>query len=130
MKKIMITLFSICCVFCMALSVQAAIVDSGKCGDDVSWVLEDNGTLTISGTGEMYKNENAGDFEYHEYKDSIKKVIIKSGVTYIGRAAFASLGNMESIEIQPGVKTVGSYAFDNCYSLTSIEFPEGLTVLR
>ncbi len=33
---------------------------SGTCGDNVSWTLDDEGTLTISGTGDM---EDYPDFE-------------------------------------------------------------------
>ena len=29
-------------------------VDSGTCGENVSWTLYDNGQLVISGTGDMY----------------------------------------------------------------------------
>ena len=29
------------------------IVASGECGDDLTWTLDDQGTLTISGTGSM-----------------------------------------------------------------------------
>ena len=35
--------------------VPAAADTSGRCGEDVTWVLDpDTGVLTISGTGEMY----------------------------------------------------------------------------
>lgn len=32
----------------------AEFIDGGKCGDNVSWTLDSDGTLTISGTGKMY----------------------------------------------------------------------------
>ena len=38
----------------LALPVSAAeLVDSGTCGKNLTWTLDDEGTLTISGTGEM-----------------------------------------------------------------------------
>ena len=30
------------------------VLYSGVCGDNLTWVLDDEGTLTISGTGDMY----------------------------------------------------------------------------
>lgn len=39
----------------MAVDAQAAeIMDSGACGDNLTWTLDYEGLLTISGTGEMY----------------------------------------------------------------------------
>ena len=32
----------------------ATVVDSGACGDNATWSLDSSGTLTISGTGEIY----------------------------------------------------------------------------
>lgn len=37
-----------------ALPITASAASSGQCGDNVYWTLDDNGTLTISGTGDMW----------------------------------------------------------------------------
>ena len=37
-----------------------SIVDSGTCGENVTWTLDENGVLTISGTGEMENFGNGG----------------------------------------------------------------------
>lgn len=34
-------------------AVHAEIVDGGTCGDNLTWTLDEDGTLTISGSGEM-----------------------------------------------------------------------------
>ena len=39
-----------------AQSTSATIVDSGKCGDNVTYTLDSNGLLTISGSGDMFKS--------------------------------------------------------------------------
>ena len=38
-----------------AVPARAAddVVDSGSCGDNLTWTLDSAGTLTISGTGDM-----------------------------------------------------------------------------
>ena len=37
----------------IVLNVKAAIIGSGTCGDSVYWSFADDGTLIISGSGEM-----------------------------------------------------------------------------
>lgn len=54
------------------------IADSGKCGDDITWQLDEAGTLTISGTGEMY-NYYGGYGPWDESKQSVKQIIIGEG---------------------------------------------------
>ena len=41
--------------FLLVLPPQAKAATSGTCGDNLTWTLDDSGTLTISGTGEMYE---------------------------------------------------------------------------
>ena len=46
-----------------AVPVHAATeVDSGTCGANVTWSLDDDGLLTISGTGEMEGGAYAGNY--------------------------------------------------------------------
>ena len=40
-------------IFGTPTEVQAATVESGTCGDNLAWILDDKGTLTITGTGPM-----------------------------------------------------------------------------
>jgi hypothetical protein len=59
---------------------------SGACGYDLLWTL-DNGTLTISGNGEMLNGSNAS---WHSYKNQVHTVVIENGVTNIDTHAFFS----------------------------------------
>ena len=77
------------------------IIDSGVCGDNVNWTLDNDGVLTISGTGDMYDyayptlttmptiGSNATAPWAGKY---IKKIIIEEGVTRIGNGAFIYAG--------------------------------------
>ena len=62
MKKWFGTLFALIalllCAAFLPIRAEAAVVTSGTCGDNLIWVLEDNGTLTISGSGDMYDYGN------------------------------------------------------------------------
>ena len=82
MKKKVISLTLVLCMLLSFMPIIASAATSGTCGKNVTWTLDDNGILTISGTGEM---ENA---PWKSNCDSIKNVIIEKGVTSIGRCAF------------------------------------------
>ena len=65
-------------------------VDSGTCGENVSWTLYDNGKLVISGTGEMYDYSTiVNNYSPFYYKKSLlKEAVIEEGVTSIGAYIF------------------------------------------
>lgn len=112
------------------LSASAeTVIDSGQCGEDVTWELDSEGTLTVSGTGDMWgtepENENST-AEYDEYKQQVKKIIVTEGVTGIGEGAFNNFRILESVTISEGVTFIGANAFDECINLRSIVLPESL----
>lgn len=129
---------------------------SGQCGDNATWVLEDNGVLTISGNGEMY--------DYYDYdadveiespfalNEEIKSIIIQDGITSIGKNSFLHCSGLTSVSIPgslisirddafskcsglktvtiPGnVKTIGARAFSKCESLETVTISEGVTTI-
>jgi len=101
---------------------------SGTCGDNLTWVLDDNGTLTISGTGAMTNWNNYGSQPpWYSSNESIKKVIINNGVTNIGDYAFDYCTILTSITIPNSVTSIGNQAFFDCVSLTSITIPGSVT---
>ena len=101
------------------------IVDSGKCGDNLTWTLDKDGLLEISGTGEMYDSESYTPFEERElFPDDIQKVIIHEGVTSIGAKAFEQRNNLSSVQIPESIKTIGDNAFWWCSELTDVIIPD------
>ncbi|MDE6426812.1 MAG: leucine-rich repeat protein [Ruminococcus sp.] len=100
------------------------IIDSGKCGDDVYYTLDENGLLTISGTGKMTNWTWSGNKPWEEYRQDIKNVIIEDGVTHIGNHAFFVDESLTSIKIPDSVTSIGISAFDGCDSLTAIDVSE------
>ena len=61
---------------------------SGMCGDKTSWLLDNSGTLTVSGFGDMNSWTSSDLVPWNNYKDNIKAVVILSGVTSVGERAF------------------------------------------
>ena len=101
---------------------------SGKCGENVSWSLKD-GVLTISGTGSMMDYDSAYESRKSPFckRTDIKSIIIKPGVTSIGKLAFEECSELKSSTIPSGVKSIGYGAFSSCYKLTSITIPNSVT---
>ncbi len=99
---------------------------SGKCGTNVTWTLDDNGTLIISGAGAMYYY-SSDDAPWYSYRNNIKTVIIQDGVTSIVDEAFPWCSSLTSITIPDSVTIIGDYAFEDCTSLESIIIPDSVT---
>ena len=115
----------------------AATVASGKCGDSAAWKLDAEGTLTISGTGRMYDYEWPADrggttppWLANKYRNSIRALHVEQGITYIGRCAFDSCGNLSDVTLPTSLRIIGQCAFNDCTALRSIQLPEGLTTIK
>ena len=104
-----------------------ALASSGSCGTNVTWsFVSSTGTLTISGTGKMTDWSSTSDCPFAN-QTAIKKVVIKSGVTSIGRDAFYKCTSLTSVTIPDSVTSIGDYAFSDCTGLTSITIPDCVT---
>ena len=103
----------------------ADIVASGECGDDVTWALDREGTLTVSGR-EM-GNYSKFNCPWISRNSTIKNVIIVNGVTSIGNYAFYHCNSLTSITLPDSVTSIGNSAFEDCTGLTNITIPDGVT---
>lgn len=103
---------------------EETIVASGTCGDDLTWKLGNKGTLTISGTGEMY-NYSMADAPWKEQKDLISALVVENGATSIGSSTFDGYTSLKSIKLASTVKSIGNNAFSNT-GITSLDLPEGM----
>ncbi len=105
---------------------SATVTASGTCGDNLTWELTDDGTLTISGTGAMTNYSYSSD-PWYSNCSSITKVIINNGVTSIGNNAFYGCSSLTDITIPDSVTSIGIFAFGCCSSLTDITIPDSVT---
>ena len=107
---------------------------SGSCGDNLTWTLDEDGTLTISGTGEMYDytiyNENIGGYG-GPWGRKITQLILEDGITYIGRHAFYQhKGLIGTLMFPASLTGIGASAFEDCRELTGkLILPAGLTTI-
>ena len=55
LRPLLALLSCIALYICLTPTAFADTVASGACGASLNWVLDDKGTLTVSGQGEMYE---------------------------------------------------------------------------
>lgn len=141
MKKRILSLVLAVLMIATLLPVSASAVapgSSGTCGKNLTWTLDLDGTLTISGTGAMEDYSTLGDSEvlttsapWDDHSDPIEHAIIKSvviydGVTSIGDYAFFNCGGITNVYIGTGVTSIGDHAFSDIYNMTSIKIPDSV----
>lgn len=95
----------------------------------MTWQLDDEGTLTIRGAGDMDKRlYYEGDRGYPwRHSDSLKKVIIEDGITSISYGAFEFCRNLTSVELPVDLREITFRAFSYCTNLGGMIIPEDVT---
>ena len=128
MKKTFSVLLAACMLLCAVPALAAEIVDSGTCDKDfknITWTLDADGVLTITGKGEM---------EYFpwrtRYFTRITAVKIGYGVTNIHDSAFYECNKMKTISIPNSVTRIERAALYDCKSLTSLTIPDSVTTIE
>ena len=124
-----IVLFMVCFVYLFSLFSIRAEQNSDKCGDNLKWSIDGTGVLTISGQGAMYDFEALDELTtapWRSQADSIKKLEIKNGITYIGNNAFYGLSNLESVIMADSVEIMGTAVFRDCKKLKNVHLSESL----
>ena len=98
---------------------------------DVKWTIDGEGTLTISGNGQMrdFTLEEYNQSPWHSEIANIKKVIIENGVASIGEWAFQCCSSLTSISIPDSVTFIGEGAFYRCKSLKNITIPDSVIAM-
>lgn len=104
-------------------------MQSGTCGKNLTWTLDDDGTLIISGNGAMKNYFRFNSVPWYHCRASITKVVIKDGVTTIGYCAFFDCERLTSIIIPDSITMIGGFAFSDCESLPSIKIPDSVTTI-
>ena len=101
--------------------------ECGAQGDNLTWVLTEDGTLTISGSGAMKNFAGFGAAPWYNWCTRILSVVVEPGVTSIGKYAFWECKGLTSVTIPESVTGIGAYAFAYCSSLTGVTIPKGVT---
>ncbi len=100
-------------------------VEEGTCGDDLTWKLSNNGTLTIAGVGMMTNPDVLAPLHLR-----VKKLVVKDGVTSISASAFRTYTHLTSVKLPDSVAYIGNQAFKFCVELSSITLPSSTKSVR
>lgn len=57
----------------------------------------------------------------------VKRIVLGSGITTIGDAAFSQISNLQSVTLPSSLTSIGATAFQGCTSLTSVDIPANVT---
>ena len=124
---------------------EVTTVDSGYCGADdggenLRWTLDNNGVLTITGSGAMkdYTWDENVRLDWYGYKKDIRSVVLDNRITHIGDYAFDKCTNIESVRytgytgnagvaLPESVTTIGVHAFSDTGVTGTLKLPEHLT---
>ena len=108
----------------------------GTFGEDdcLSWSLDENGVLTVTGVEDMpycewnceHQEESMDQIPWEYYKNQITKIIIEGGITTIPLAAFKNYTSLKTVNLSDKITDISSNAFSGCTSLETINLPDSL----
>lgn len=113
-------------------------------GENATWNLDDEGTLTISGTGDItidaepkYRypisstqkvfGVGLSDNTWQNVRDLVKKIDIQEGITSIPDKEFGQFNNLREVNLPTTMKTIGNEAFTYCDRLSEIVILDNIT---
>jgi len=105
-----------------------APVANGTAGEGVTWVLDSDGTLTISGTGEMDTEWYSPPWE--NYSDLIKNIVVEEGITAVSKTSFAYAENLVTVSLPSTLTYISGWSFYDNYALEEINVAEANTTYK
>ncbi len=106
-------------------TIAFAAVSTNGTYKDISWTLDETGTLTIRGNGEITQDINIA-----PHINEIKNIIISSGVTSMAANMFSSFTQLETVVLPEGFTSVSSCAFASCQKLREVTLPDSVTSIE
>ena len=111
-------------------ALAAGVVASGTAGENLTWVLGDDGVLTVSGQGSMPNYSTSSVAPWYSKRTKITSVVVEPGVTNVGDYAFYACLKLAEVELPEGLTDIGRGAFQDCTKLKAVEIPEGVTRIQ
>ena len=131
MKKVIAIILSVLmCISVFSFTASALESDVSNTWGSLNWTLTTDGTLTISGSGDMldFESENTSD-AWRAYKNDITKVVIGENVTSVCDYAFRDCGYITEASLPSTITEIGKSAFSACTRLEKVNLPEGLLTI-
>lgn len=138
-------LFCLSDVYAEEASTEDSILAQGTFADDkISWILTNDGVMTISGEGDFpsWWVEDSGELPtsldvmptssggyyrtpWYNYTYDITSLVIGDDITSLSAGSFSNCSNLVSITLGKNIENIGAYAFSNCTSLQNFYYPSG-----
>ena len=108
--------------------------NNGTIGENLNWAFAD-GTLTISGTGEMEHAEGNSGYAWGGEEPKldrtlIKKVVVEEGVTSLGEYIFWDCQSLTEVKLPNSLTALRKQCFKSCTSLKSITLPNNISLIE
>lgn len=121
----------VCSISTIIPAARGADAASGLCGDGLTWTLDASGTLTISGSGDMYDYRTymspAGEEAAPWDAAAVLRIVLEPGVTGIGTGAFYACESATELVIPDTVVRIGKLALPSSSGLTELFLPASVT---
>ena len=108
-------------------AVTLPSLSDNSCGANLTWAVDENGTLTVSGTGDMADYTYKANAPWYGYREKITSVVVESGVTSIGNYAFYQCTAITDVQLPDGLTQIGEETFGDCAALENIVIPQSVT---
>ena len=105
------------------------VLASGTTGAAVKWVLESDGTMTLTGTGNTGSYDSSETTPWFHYRQLIRSLVVGDGITAVGKYTFEGCQNLKKVVLGKDVELIGAAAFGSCTYLPEIVFPDKVRVI-
>ena len=89
--------------------IIGGIVEIGSCGENIHYVLYENGKLLLHGSGATFDYE-IGQSPFTD-NENIRSLVVSDGITGIGKSVFERCVNMETASFPQSLTAIGERAF-------------------
>ena len=111
------------------------ILATGQCGENIYYVLYDNGKLLLRGTGATYDYTSHDSVFYQN--GQIKEIVLSNGITSLGDRLFYHCANAKTVSLPATLTSIGDSAFaqedavsNYTAGLTSVTIPLAVTAIQ
>ena len=108
----------------------SSMVEFGACGDESFWVLSNDGTLSVRGSGVVT------DYAYGvQQRSLVSRLVVEDGITSIGDKftissdSYTGFENISSVTFADSVEELPAGMLRDCSSLQKIDLPSGIKAI-
>ena len=108
----------------------SSMVEFGACGDESFWVLSNDGTLSVRGSGAVT------DYAYGvQQRSLVSRLVVEDGITSIGDKftissdSYTGFENISSVTFADSVEELPAGMLRDCSSLQKIDLPSGIKAI-